>query len=64
MRSITPTVAGPRAWLCEVWATAAMVDPEQLKVMPDPLSCLAFSAQETTRDDFDLAYSVGMKGVA
>ena len=61
---VQTTVAGPRAWLCEVWATAAMVDPDQLNVMPDPLSCLAFSAQEATRDDFDLADSVGTKGVA
>lgn len=43
---VQATVLGPWAWLCEVWATAAMVNPNQRSAMPDELSCLSFSAME------------------
>lgn len=43
---VQATVTGPWAWLCEVWATAAMVNPNQRSAMPDELSCLSFSAME------------------
>lgn len=43
---VQTTVAGPWAWLCEVWATAAIVNPNQRSAMPDELSCLSFSAME------------------
>lgn len=47
------TVAGSRAWECEVWATAILVRPEMLSNLPDHMQCAAFSAREVLRDDFE-----------
>lgn len=43
---VQTTVAGPWAWLCEVWATAAIVNPDQRSAVPDELSCLSLAAKE------------------
>lgn len=47
------TVAGSRAWECEVWATAILVRPEMMSNLPDHMQCAAFSSHEVLRDDFE-----------
>jgi thiamine biosynthesis lipoprotein len=49
------TIAGPRAWECEVWATAVLVQPSLLPRVPSQLACLALSHHTTVRDDFAFA---------
>lgn len=47
------TVAGSPAWWCEVWATAALVDPVILQDrLPAELSAFAVSADRTIMNDF------------
>ena len=49
------TIAGPRAWECEVWATAVLVQPSLLPQVPSQLACLALTHHTTVRDDFAFA---------
>lgn len=46
------TVAGSRAWECEVWATAILVRPDMITSLPDHMICTALTAREALRDDF------------
>ena len=47
------TVAGTRAWECEVWATAVLVRPTlAVQGLPEDLRCLALDATSVVRDDF------------
>lgn len=46
------TVAGGRAWECEVWATAVLVRPHMLANIPDNLVCTALAVDEDVRDGF------------
>jgi len=46
------TLAGDRAWECEVWATAVLVRPELLGSLPAGTSCVAFAPDGAPRDDF------------
>lgn len=42
------TVTGPRAWLCEVWATAVLVRPSLVRSVPDEMTCTTWKATRTT----------------
>ena len=46
------TLAGDRAWECEVLATAVLVRPDLLDRLPAGMSCVAFTSDGTPRDDF------------
>jgi thiamine biosynthesis lipoprotein len=46
------TVAGKRAWECEVWATAVLVRPSLVDHLPEGMSCAAFESDRTRRQDF------------
>lgn len=49
---VQATVAGQRAWECEVWATAVLVRPDLLESLPSGMTCAAFTPDGTPRDDF------------
>ena len=47
------TVAGKRAWECEVWATAVLVRPAiAAHDLPEDVRCLALGPTSIVRDDF------------
>ena len=47
------TVAGKRAWECEVWATGVLVRPAiALQGLPEDVRCLALGTTSVVRDDF------------
>lgn len=47
------TVSGPSAWWCEVWATAALVNPALVADrLPEELSAMALGSLTILRDDF------------
>lgn len=47
------TVAGKRAWECEVWATAVLVRPAiATHGLPEDVRCLALGPTSVIRDDF------------
>lgn len=51
---VQATVAGGRAWECEVWATAVLVRPGMVSRLPEGMSCAAFTSDAIARDDFSM----------
>lgn len=51
---VQATVAGGRAWECEVWATAVLVRPQMISRLPEGMSCTAFTSHTIVRDDFSM----------
>ncbi len=49
---VQATIAGARAWECEAWATAVLVRPSLLEVLPRGMTALVLAPGEVLRDDF------------
>lgn len=49
---VQATIAGARAWECEAWATAVLVRPSLLDVLPRGMTALVLAQDEVLRDDF------------